>query len=63
MHDNLDQISSWCDSNHMVLNPIKSNIATRKKHQLSPLPLDLFIRGVTRAAWMYPKQAYFIDCS
>ena len=48
MQDSLDQVSSWCDNNHMVINPIKTKsmtIATRQKHQLSPLPLDLVLNG------------------
>ena len=50
MQDSLDQVSSWCDNNHMVINPIKTKsmtIATRQKHQLSPLPLDLVLNGAT----------------
>jgi len=46
MQDSLDQVSSWCDNNHMVINPIKTKsmtIATRQKHELSPLPLDLVL--------------------
>ena len=46
--DSLDQVSNWCDNNHMVTNLIKINfmtIATRQKHQLSPLPLDLVLNG------------------
>ena len=42
----LDQVSNWCDNNHMVMNPTKTKsmtIATR--HQLSPLPLDLVLNG------------------
>ena len=34
MQDSLDQVSSWCDNNHMVINPIKTKsitIATRQK--------------------------------
>ena len=45
--DSLDQVSIWCDNNHMVINPIKTKfmtIASRQKHQLSPLPLDLILR-------------------
>ena len=41
--DSLDQVSNWCDNNHMIMNPIKTKsmtIATRQKHQLSPLPLE-----------------------
>ena len=48
MQDSLDQVSSWCDNNHMVINPIKTKsmtIATRQKHQLSPLHLDLVLNG------------------
>ena len=48
MQDSLDQVSSWCDHNHMVINPIKAKsmtIATRQKHQLSTLPLDLVLNG------------------
>ena len=46
MQDSLDQVSNLCDNNHMVINPIKTKsmiIATRQKHQLSPLPLDLVL--------------------
>ena len=48
MQDSLDQVSNWCDNNHIVINPIKTKsmtIATRQKHQLSPLPLDLVLSG------------------
>ena len=48
MQDSLDQVSNWCDNNHMVINTIKSKsmtIATRQKHQLSPVPLDLVLNG------------------
>ena len=48
MQHSLDQVSNWCDNNHMVINPIKTKsmtIATRQKHQLSPLPLDLVLNG------------------
>ena len=48
MRDRLDQVSNWCYNNHMVINPIKTKsvtIATRQKHQLSPLPLDLVLNG------------------
>ena len=48
VQDSLDQVSNWCDNNHMVINPIKTKsvtIATRQKHQLSPLPLDLVLNG------------------
>ena len=39
MQDSLDQVSNWCNNNHMVINPIKTKfmtISTRQKHQLSP---------------------------
>ena len=48
MQDSLDQVSNWCDNNHMVLNPIKTKsmtIATIQIHQLSHLPLDLVLNG------------------
>ena len=48
IQDSLDQVSNWCDNNHMVTNLIKTKsmtIATRQKHQLSPLPLDLILNG------------------
>ena len=48
MQESLDQVSNWCDNNRMVINPIKTKsmtIATRQKHQLSPLPLDLVLNG------------------
>ena len=47
MQDTLDQVSNWCNNNHMVINPIKTMsmpIVTRQKHHLSPLPLDLVLR-------------------
>ena len=48
MQDSLNQVSNWCDSNHMVINPIKTKsltIATGRKHQMSPLPLGLVLNG------------------
>ena len=45
MQDSLDQVSSWCDNNHMVINRIKTKsmtIATRQKHQLW---LDIVLNG------------------
>ena len=51
MQDSLDHVSGWCDNNHMSINPIKTksmSIATRQKHQLSPLPLDLVLNGAKR---------------
>ena len=48
VQDSLDQVPKWCDNNHMVINPIKTKsmtIATRHKHQLSPVPLDLVLNG------------------
>ena len=44
----LYQVPIWCDINHMVINPIKTKsmtTATRHKHQLSPLLLDLVLNG------------------
>ena len=48
MQVSLDQVFNWCDNNHMVISTIKTKsmtIATRQKHQLSPLPLDLVLNG------------------
>ena len=48
MQDSLDQVSNWCDNNHMVINPIKTKsmtIATGQKYLLSPLPFDLVLNG------------------
>ena len=45
MQDSLDQVSKWCDNNHMVKTK-SMTITTRQKHQLSPLPLDLVLNGV-----------------
>ena len=48
MQESLDQVSNWCDNDHMVINPIKTKsmtIATRQKHQLLPLPLNLVLNG------------------
>ena len=39
---------NWCVNNHMFINPIKTKsvtIATRQKHQLWSLPLDLVLNG------------------
>ena len=50
MQDSLDRVSNWCDNHQMVITPIKTKsvtIATRQKYQLSPLPLDLILRGAT----------------
>jgi hypothetical protein len=50
LQDSLDEVSHWCENNHMGINPIKTKsmtIATRQKHQLSPLPLDLILHGIT----------------
>ena len=46
-HDSL--LSSCCDNNRMVINLIKTKsmtTATRQKHQLSPLLLNLILNGV-----------------
>ena len=48
MQDSLDQVSNWCDNNHMVIDPTTTKsltIATIQKHQLSSLPLDLVLNG------------------
>ena len=45
----LGKVSSWCDNYHIVINLTKTKsvtIATRQKHQLSPLPLSHIVNGV-----------------
>ena len=49
LQESLDQVLCWCDHNSMVINPKKTHsmtIATRQKHQLLPLSLDLLLHGV-----------------
>ena len=49
VRESLDQVSVWCDSISMVINPNKTHsvrIATRQKHQVLPLSLDLLLHGV-----------------
>ena len=44
----LDRISVWCNTNHMLINPVKTKsmvITTRQKHQLSDLSLRLTLGG------------------
>ena len=49
LQESLDQVSCWCGNNSKVINPKKTHsmtIATRQKHQLLPLSLDLLLHGV-----------------
>ena len=49
LQESLDQVSCWCDNNSMVINPKKTHsmtIATRQKHQLLPLSLDMLLHEV-----------------
>ena len=49
LQERLDQVSCWCDNNSVVINPKKTHsmsIATRQKHQLLHLSLDLLLHGV-----------------
>ena len=42
----LDRISVWCNTNHMLINPVKTKsmiITTRQNHQLSDLSLRLSV--------------------
>ena len=80
MHDSIDQVFNWCDNNHMVVNSIKTKsmtIATRQKHQLSPVPLDLVLlvakidqvsehinnvcKTVSRRVFLLSKLRYIVD--
>lgn len=48
LQQGLHDISQWCTTNSMVLNPSKTEcmaIATRQKHQNGPLSLNLSING------------------
>ena len=48
LQEGLGEISDWCSRNSMVLNPSKTEsmvIATRQKHQLAPLNLNLSIQN------------------
>ena len=48
LQNSLVQVNSWCSNNDMVLNPVKTFsmvIATRQKHQLAPLKIQLNIHG------------------
>ena len=47
VRNSLDRVSSWRD-NDMVINLINTEsmtTATRQKHHLSPIPLELVLRG------------------
>ena len=49
LQESLDQVSCWCDNNSTVINPKKTHsmtVATRQKHQLLSLSLDLLLHGV-----------------
>ena len=44
----LDRISVWCNTNHMLINPVKTKsmvITTRQKYQLSDLSMRLSLDG------------------
>ena len=44
VHLCLDRITVWCNANHMLINPVKTEsmvITTRQNHQLSDLSLSL----------------------
>ena len=43
----IDEASDWCDNNAMILHPVKTKsmlLATRQKHQLRPLHLNLSLK-------------------
>ena len=48
LQQSLNDISDWCQQNSMVINPVKTEcmvVATRQKHQLKPLTLNLSIKN------------------
>ena len=50
LQQSLQEVSSWCNTNCMVLNPSKTEcmtITTRQKHQLGPLSLRLSLNDTT----------------
>ena len=48
LQQSLDEVSAWCQSNSMILHPVKTKsmvLATRQKHQVRPLSLTLSLHG------------------
>ena len=48
LQQSINQVSSWCDQNHMALNPQKTKsmvLTSRQKHQRIPLTLKLEVNG------------------
>ena len=46
LQEGLNDVSKWCDQNHMVVHPGKTKsivLASRQKHQLKPLILNLIL--------------------
>ena len=47
LQKSINEVSDWCDKNAMILHPAKTNsmlLATRQKHQLRPLILNLSLK-------------------
>jgi retron-type reverse transcriptase len=49
LQQSLQEVSEWCSSNRMIVNPTKTKsmlVTTRQKHQLQPAPLNLSFEAV-----------------
>ena len=47
LQKSINEVSDWCDKNAMILHPAKTKsilLATRQKHQLRPLILNLNLK-------------------
>ncbi|WP_293682317.1 hypothetical protein, partial [Thiolapillus sp.] len=47
LQKSINEVSDWCDKNAMILHPAKTKsmlLATRQKHQLRPLILNLSLK-------------------
>ena len=64
MQDSLDQVSNWCDNNHMVIHPIKTKsmtIATRQKHLVTLTTRSRSKRGENWSSVRIPSFRYNLD--
>ena len=49
LQKNINEISDWCDKNAVILHPAKTEsmqLATRQRHQLRPLVLNLNLKDI-----------------
>ena len=60
----LDRISVWCNTNHMLINPVKTKsmvITTRQKHQLSDSTLRLSLDGQNIELFLLSQLQHIIN--